>query len=54
MNIEPTEIQQLKSSFATRLSSFRVPWMFDRLNTEHIVISVPSNAVTDVVPRFLG
>ena len=54
MNIEPTEIQQLKSSFATRLSSFRVPWMFDRLNTEHIVISVPSNAVTDVVPKVSG
>ena len=52
MNID--EVLQLESNFATRLSSFRVPWMFDRLSTEHIVISAPSNAVADVVPKVSG
>ena len=52
--IETTEIQQIESSFASRLSSFRVPWMFDRLNTEHIVINAPSNAITDVIPKVSG
>ncbi len=54
MNIETTGAQQLESSFAARLSSFRIPWMFDRLNTEHIVINVPSNAISDVVPKVSG
>ena len=54
MNITTTNIRQLKSNFASRLSSFRVPWMFDRLNTEHIVINVPSNAISDVVPKVSG
>ena len=54
MNIETTGIQQLESSFASRLSTFRVPWMFDRLNTEHIVIGVPSNAIADLVPKLSG
>ena len=45
---------QLESSFFARLQSFRVPWMFDRLSTEHLVISVPSNVVADVVPKVSG
>ena len=52
MNID--EVLQLESNFATRLSSFRVPWMFDRLSSEHLVISAPSNAVADVVPKVSG
>lgn len=54
MNIETAEIQRIKSSFAARLSSFRVPWMFDRLNTEHIVINAPSNAMGDIVRKVSG
>lgn len=54
MNTEITEIRGLESNFAARLSSFRVPWMFDRLNTEHLVISVPSNAIAGVVPKVSG
>ena len=54
MNIETTESQGLESSFAARLSSFRVLWMFDRLNTEHLIISVPSNAIIGIVPKVSG
>lgn len=54
MNTETTEIQQLKSSFAARLTSFRVPWMFNRLHSEHVVISVPSNAAAGVVTKVTG
>ena len=54
MSIETTEIQQTESNFAARFKSFRVPWMFDRLNTEHIVINAPPNAVADVVPKVSG
>ena len=52
MNID--EILQLESNFAARLSSFRVPWMFDRLSSEHLVINAPSNAITDVIPKVSG
>ena len=52
MNID--EILRLESNFAARLSSFRVPWMFDRLSSEHLVISVPSNDIADVVPKVSG
>lgn len=52
MNID--EVLRLKSNFAARLSSFRVPWIFDRLNTEHLIISGPSNAIADVVPKVSG
>lgn len=52
MNID--EVLQLESNFAAQLSSFRVPWMFDRLSSEHLVISAPSNAVEDVVPKVSG
>ena len=48
------KVLQLESNFAAQLSSFQVPWMFDRLNTEHIVISAPSNAIADVVPKVSG
>ena len=53
-NVEATEVQRLKSNFSTQLASIRVPWMFDRSNSEHIIISVPSNAITDVVPKVSG
>ena len=49
-----SKVQQLESSFAARLSSFRVPWMFDRLNTEHLIISIPSNAIAGIVPKVSG
>ena len=49
-----SKIQQLESSFASRLSSFRVPWMFDRLNTEHLVFSVPSDFITGMVLKVSG
>ena len=54
MSTETPHVQKLKSTFAARLKSFRVPWMFDRLNTEHMVINVPSNAIVDVVPKVSG
>ena len=54
MGIETTEIQQLESSFVSRLSSFRVPWMFDRLRTEHLIISAPSNAIAGVTSKVSG
>lgn len=52
MNID--EVLQLKSNFAARLSSFRVPWVFDRLRSEHLVISGSSNVIVDVVPKISG
>ena len=54
MNTETTHVQKRKSNFAARLESFRIPWMFDRLNTEHIIISVPSNAIAGIVPKVSG
>ena len=54
MSNETPHVQKLKSTFAARLKSFHVPWMFDRLNTEHIVINAPSNAIADVVAKVSG
>ena len=54
MNMETTDVQQLESNFSLRLTSFRVPWMFDRLHSEHVVISVPSNAIAGVVTKVSG
>lgn len=48
------KVLRLESNFAARLSSFQVPWVFDRLNSEHIVINAPSNAIADVVPKVSG
>lgn len=48
------KVLQLESNFATRLSSFRVPWVFDGLNSEHIVINAPPNVVANVVPKVSG
>ena len=48
------EIQELESNFSTKLASVCVPWMFDRLDTEHIVISAPSNAIADVGTKVSG
>ena len=54
MNTEITEMRELESNFAARISSFRVPWMFNRLSSEHLVIRVPSSTVADVVPKVSG
>ena len=54
MSTETPHVQKLKSVFAARLKSFHVPWMFDRLNSKHIVINAPSNTIADVVPKVSG
>ena len=54
MNTATTNVRQLKSNFASRLSSVQVPWMFDRQHSEHIIISGQSNDVKDVVPKVSG
>ena len=52
MNAEIQKDWRLESSFSERLASFRISWMFDRLQSEHIVVGVPSNRVADVIPKM--
>ena len=54
MNTEITEVQRLEPSFAARLTSFRIPWMFNRLSSKHLVISAPSSTSADMVPKLSG
>ena len=52
INAETQKDWHPKSSFSERLASVRIPWMFDRLASEHIVVSVQSNAVVGIIPRI--
>ena len=54
MNLENSEIQKFRSNFAGRLLSVRVPWMFDRRNAKHVVISGSSKTIVDVIPKVSG
>ena len=52
MNVEIQKDRETKSSFLERLATVRIPWMFDRLASEHIVVSALSNTVAGVIPRI--
>ncbi len=54
MNSDTNKVQRLKSNFISRLSSVRVPWMFDRQHSEHIIIRAQSNEFKDIVPNLSG
>ena len=45
---------EFKSNFLAKFASFRIPWLFDRLISNHIVIRTPSNASADIVPQING
>ena len=45
---------EFKSNFLAKFASFRIPWLFDRLISNHIVIRTPSNAIADIVPQING
>lgn len=45
---------EFKSNFLANFASFRIPWLFDRLISNHIVIRTPSNAIADIVPQING
>ena len=53
-NKDVTMMEREEFRFATRLASLRVPWLFDRVESRHVVINAPSGTVSGLVDGISG